>query len=365
MDNTSDELVDSSDVDKKQLKISIIVLVVFLILTCLYHVKTMQNKKRKPINIKDLNETILVILVSPVNRNTAVSATTKPPMLNTIENLYNNASEPSRISVAAYDMNDHVKTYLPPRLQPSVRVARNMKVLEPKHSSESDARSYLIEKFYLGERYIMTLQSNASIINNWDNILVNLLKSTGSKYSIISGAVVSKNMSNPSKATFLKLDQLKGAKIVTESSVVKEDPIDPVPSLFWTPALSFAAAPAYMNFINGNIISCMDMDITMNTVKLWTSGFNFYTPPLTLAWAVRPEDSNWHRPGKNAVSATATVGNARTFREFENFIGISFNQKKASSRTYSGLTNSVTAFEAGVKVGSLEAARLADTKKVN
>ena len=106
------------------------------------------------------------------------------------------------------------------------------------------------------------------------------------------------------------------------------------------------------------------MDITMNSVKLWTSGFNFYTPPLSIAWAANPETPSWHKPGKNAVSTNATVGTIRTFREFENFVGISFNQKKASSRTYSGLTNSISAFEAGVKVGSLEAARLADTKKI-
>lgn len=351
------------EIERKQFRLAIGVLIASIICVCLYHIRSINDRNNHVVNPVDLDDTILVLIVSPANRDTAVATTTKPPILNTIEGLYNNAYEPSRVMVAAYDMNDHLKNQLPVQLQPSVRVARNMKTIQSKHSSASDARAYLMKHLYRGERYVMTLQSNAEICKDWDKILIDMIKPIKNRHTIFTSAVMPKNMQSNIRPTYFKLNALKGGKMVIEPSKVHEVPEDPVPSIFWSPSLSFAPAPAYKEFVDGNIISSDDMDITLNTIKLWTNGFNFYTLPITMAWASRPEDSNWTHSSKRSMSKTATVGTARTFKDFEQYVGISFERKKASKRTYHGLTNHVTAFEAGVKVGSLEAARLANHMK--
>ena len=363
MQESGETDMKQEDIDKKQFRIAIAIIIGCIMGVCLYHIRYINNRNSHEVDPSDLDDTILVLLVSSANRDTAVATTTKPPILTTIESLYNNAYEPSRVMIAAYDMNDHLKSQISTRFQPSVRVARNMKVIAPKHSSASDARAYLMKHYYRGERFVMTLQSNADICKDWDKILVDLIHGITSKYTILTSAVIPKSMNSSTKPTVFKLKDLKGGKIVIEPSLVHEVPEDPVPSLFWSPSLSFGPAPAFKHFVDGNVISSDDMDITMNTIKLWTNGFNFYTLPLTMAWASRPEKSDWSHSSKRAVSKTATVGSARSFKEFESYMGISFERKKASRRTYQGLTNDVTAFEAGVKVGSLEAARLANHQK--
>ena len=364
MQDSTETDSNREDVDKKQFRTAIAIIIGCILCICLYHIRYINNRNSHMVDPGDLDDTILVLVVSPANRDTAVATTTKPPILNTIESLYNRAYEPSRVMIAAYDMNDHLKSQISTRFQPSVRVARNMKLVASKHSSASDARAYLMKHYYRGERFVMTIQSNAEVCKDWDKILVDLIHGIKSKYTVLTSAVIPKSINSSTKPTIFKLTELKGGKMVIEPFPVHEVPEDPVPSLFWSPALSFGPAPAFKHFVDGNIISSDDMDITMNTIKLWTNGFNFYTLPLTMAWASRPEKSDWAQSSKRAVSKTATVGSARTFKEFESYIGISFDRKKASRRTYHGLSNDVSAFEAGVKVGSLEAARLANHQNI-
>ena len=109
--------------------------------------------------------------------------------------------------------------------------------------------------------------------------------------------------------------------------------------------------------MSGSEIHTKELDLTLNSLKLFSWGYSFHSLPLVIGCGLA-EVGDWRMPPKKKKTENSKLGEVRTLAEFQAFAGLNFENGKVKKRTYRGLTNDVSAHEAGIKVGSLQAAKL-------
>lgn len=406
------------------LAVLVVMGIIFLIL--LYHIHSSRDDASKAMTMMSrvtderridvgstFEHTILVLIVIPTMRKSVVSQMNRPPCIGLIESLYRYSKEPSRVNLAIYDPGDVVGAHLDPVLQPSTRIVKNAYSIH-RHSSASDARALLMQTCFRGEKYVMTICHDAEVtLPNWDDEMLQAfllaqgadridfsnegneetepqggeyeeasndtsLPSGRADFSIKEKERKDSKMTSPypilttsfhpsGEPAYVVVDSLgRGGRFNTKLRTLRYRPTRPVLVTIWSPDLSFAASHAYVRdaFVSGSVIGSKDMDITMNTTKFFTRGYDFYAIPFVIGRALMSDatDGFHSRRGKNAKSSTAATGNYRSMLEYQHFLGINMDKKSVSFRARKGLTPSPTTEEARSKVGSLEKARLTASK---
>ena len=344
--------------------IALLASVVLLVLVL--HAREAKATKRI-ININDLSQTILVLIVH--NNGDAGSTKlstilTKPAVVSTIESVYSTAFEPSRVNVAVYDFGDSVYHHLPTNLQPTVRVERNCGVLY-RHTSSSDARNHLLKTCYRSEKYILTIKAGSTLTESWDAKAIELLhiatKANSQKNKVMLTSSLSIDGPN-----FLSVKDIAGEKLIIKTKEVKNEADAPFQSTLLSPDFLFAHSSIFMDigFVEGGGIGSSDnMDVTVNSIRFWTSGCDFYQLPIMLARGPPTSKRRAVWKSKRKEKVVSYIGEIRSHSEFEHFVGVNFGTLTVSSRAEAGLTPSPSADEARAKCGSIENARAESRKK--
>ena len=308
-------------------------------------------RRRSPRTL-DIENRICVAIVVPHDASGQVGRS----VADSIRRLLLKSNEPSRISICVYDQGDSVRAHVPVQLQTFVKVARNMLLTEPMHSSDSDARAWVVRHMFRGERYFMTVPACVDVASGWDRTLIEILPSPK---SILTAQC---EPFSP-RVNFLSLGSIQGSRLVLVNKPCIARPTNPVPSLFWVPSLSFAMSStvAVSPPLCDGVVRSTFADATLNGICLWTHGYDFFTPHVNVVWAHGPRvEVPWQRVQPYRTGGDgAPIGAVRTTREYEAFAGIDLELKVAVRRAYAGLTPTYTVAEAMVKSGSVQSARIA------
>lgn len=325
----------------------ILIVVIFAIFSLIFPRHYPHHSTLRPHDIED--RICVAILVTSATQTIRVHNIAQQ-----VERMLRRATKPSRISICIYDQGDSARLQIPVHIQTSVKVARNMAINEPNHCSDSDARAWIVDRMLSGERYFMTVPSCFEVTENWDNTLVEMLPSAD---SILTAQCESFSRD----VKFLVLGDIQGSRFIVVNKPCIIKPRLPVPSLFWVPSMSFCASNIMLNSppIANGIIRNTHADATLNGIRLWTHGYNFYTPSQVVVWrhGCCRNELVWRKPTRPRYTVERTlIGDARTTREYETFAGIDLTHKVATIRARTGLTPSYDVTEARIKSGSVDSA---------
>lgn len=306
-----------------------------------------------------LHDTIQVVLVFGPSDPAAV-----------LDSLFQAAAVPARVFVTVYD--EGAAASAAPELQRNVRIARRMGLTSGRPFHRGAARAWATERMHTGERFTLLLRGGAVLLPGWDATLVGALAEHP------AGAVLTTAPARPSAAdprpTFLRLAAIRGARLALRPRRAAQapGPGEPLPSLFWSPDLSFCASgvlqPRAGCPLPGGCCS-ERMEATLGSLLLWTHGFSFFAPPRAVATAAadapalrgprRPAAAGPPPPGGEEPAPPRRVpGLQRTLAQYEAFAGVSLARSEASPRARAGLSPNPTAAERVAKYGSVESTRL-------
>tara|TARA_B100000787_G_scaffold135122_1_gene103892 strand:+ start:529 stop:1560 length:1032 start_codon:yes stop_codon:yes gene_type:complete len=325
------------------------VIFVLAVAVAVVHLLQKSNHPRAAIEPHVLENTIFIPLVAP-----PYSKRLQVSMIQThIERIFNTAAIPSRIFLGIYDCADEIQ--VPSEIQKNVRILRHMDLRFP--FRESNARAILLSQLYDQEKYSFLIPYGATLTSHWDEILVNNQQTEdlfhGDELSIITSMCKFNNLLEDTRADFLCLQEMQGARLslCTKQTLQRAD--TSTPSLFWSPNYSFCHGSVFERVPLLRDISD-SMETTLNCVRLWTHGFRFVVPDRIVAatqGAYRATQTAYRSP-------TALLGSARSMTEFEAYAGVSFKNSVATPRSRAGLSPKAQVGECTCKYGSIELARL-------
>jgi len=324
-------------------------ILVTIVLATLIVMLPWRRSVRMPLSSRATVDRICVVVVVPYGTTAAVGRN----VIASVELLLRKAAEPSRVSVCIYDLGDSVRSHIPCYLQTFVKVARNMSITHPYHSSDSDAREWMLENLFRGEKFWMSVPPSFYILDRWDVILTGMLPTP---VSILTARcdMYSK------RGNFIALGEITGSRFVLVNKECLVKPTRPVPSIFWVPSISFcrsAAMIAAPPIKNGIVRNCC-ADATLNGIRLWTSGYDFFSMSETVVWNDRVCSEVVWRPSVRTRrrAERPLIGSIRSVRSYEAFAGIDLRRRVATRRALIGLSLNYTVTEACVKCGSVESA---------
>lgn len=141
---------------------------------------------------------------------------------------------------------------------------------------------YLIENnLFRGERYLLHLDSGCTLADKWDLKAIADLHECPPK-SILTG-FPGNGSRNPRTPSGIRLKRYAGLVPVFASAPFVNPPIRPFPSLFWTARFSFSLAenlPKHDPYLMH--LPAMATEFA-HSARLWTHGYNFFTPSSSLA----------------------------------------------------------------------------------
>jgi hypothetical protein len=292
-----------------------------------------------------MRDTILVVLVLPPHE-----------MSFDVERFFRTAAVPSRVTLGIHDSATRV--HCAPSQQNSVRVTGGgTPWLGVAHARAAAAA------LYRDERYILLIPAGATLVPRWDETLIAMHAAVPDA----ARAVLTSHCNAPTLTggdttpRFLHAERLRGARLTLGSRATAEAPrVDApaLPSLFWSPEFSFCRGAALQHV---PLVGVSDpMEVTVNSLRLWTHGYSFFVPSVMVACAPPRAGGTGRRRGASAPELGG-LGTVRSLSEYEAYSGVQFRAGVASARARAGVSARPSAEECRSKYGSMRATRHAVT----
>ena len=319
-----------------------VVAVIFGVLQVVY--KSMFVKPSNAPSV--LRQTIFVTIIVPPGI---------ADMSKQIHRLFAFASEPSRVFLGIYDFSNCIHHVYD--LQNNIR-KQNMSL--EKFYRLSTARAQVMKNLYFGEMYVLFIPYNCEPDHDWDSKLIDMFDNIEHPQNKIYTSMCNTTSVNRSTLPgFLCLKQLKRASLELKSVSVPDALTDETPSTFWSSHFSFSFGSVFQEV---PLIEDMSdtMESTIQSLRLWTHGYNFVVPSCNIFWVDKIE-----RERPSSYSSKPLLGHLRTMSEYFAYSGVNLKTGKATAKSYCGLTLKCTVSECTNKYGSLELAKLEIYEKMS
>ncbi len=278
----------------------------------------------------------------------------------TIQNLFQTATFPDRIFIGVCMQYDRIADencfVLPPQRPNQVRMM---------HIDHRDAKGpsyarFMVEKLYNNEDYILQIDSHMRLRPNWDTFLIEKLNQCPSSKPIITAYPLGYTLPNniplneSTRGTLLcashfdkdNVLRIKGKRFRAKDNI---DENEIVPSLFWASGFSFTNSKVYEEVPYDPLPHLFFGEESIMCARLWTSGYDFFATKEAVAYHLwsrsnRPvfqQHTNEEKEkqkaqsrkivmdllcnNNNNTSYKYNLGNVRTLNEFQDHIGVSFN----------------------------------------
>eukprot|EP01083_Nonionella_stella_P030277 83019_1 len=316
----------------------------------------------------------------------------------TIKDLFEKAANPSRVYIGyclqydpkmdSEDINYHY-TALTHRKNIRALFVPHWQARGPVH-----ARHLVQTKLFNGEKYYLQIDCHMRFIKNWDQILIKMHSECEDKKAILT------TYPNPYDTQYLMLlkqfksiSQWNGSSVVDvslleqRSSLLCADkfgndgflriksklflkiPKKPMVSLFYAAGFNFSLSTVIQDCPSDGNLKCLFFgEESINAVRLWTNGYNFYTPTRSICYhlwnrkdALRKgvwrelfnddklKQTLTHLENESRVKVQRVLngedlvplGTERTLVEYQQFCGVHFKTKTISDDSrYGGIQES-------------------------
>jgi len=311
---------------------------------------------RAPAPAELLRETILVVLVVAPGTGRLVT-----------RHVFEAASVPSRVFLAVYADRSRVQCTL--STQSHVRIGTDPR----KHAfDEARARAWAASHLHRHEVYTLLVPADVQLAAGWDEALVAMHRALPHPGTTLLTSHCSplRDRALPAqaqRARFLCVGDAPASDALHLSSrLVAEAPRPGVPSLFWSPGLSFGLGAALRDVPLWPGATAASEE-AINSARLWTHGYDFVVPCVVVAWA--PPRRNGATPAGARVGAEleAALGHARRLEAYAQYTGLraAGSPRRARARAFAGLTSVPSVDECRCKFGSVEAAHVASGEGVH
>jgi len=253
------------------------------------------------------------------------------------EGFFRAAAAPSRMFLGIFDGGSRMQCAT--GLQNSVRITHGA----GEWLGEAHARATVAAGLYRDERYVLLLPAHARLAPRWDETLVALHAAAPDA----ARAVLTSHCNVPTLAggetapRFLRAERMQGARRTLGSRATAAPPrpdAPALPSLFWSPVLNFCLGAVLQHV--PLVASVSDsMEVTVNSLRLWTHGYSFFVPRVAVAW-VEPSQAAAGRHGlaraTRGAGSVPGLGRVRSLAEYEAYTGVQFRAGVAIQRGLHG-----------------------------
>jgi len=348
---------------KLNLKIIIYLIIISVILVLFYKrsksLKLQRFKENIDTNCGKIHAQATIFVSLPNLNDSEIGAT--------LHSIFNNAYCPRRVFVGVFqnltaDESNHCSSYKHMLGSADHSFWDNIRVMtDPIDEAEGIdyARSMIEQYLYRDEKYILMIDSHTVLKQNWDLLCIQQLErcSYMSKNPILTYIPeyvdsINKNSTikrDDLKTTFMKLDKSIKAdnnipKIISspnQGAIVK-----PLTSLFWSSKFSFSLASIIRNVPHGDtelyLLSPTGGSDLLYGARLWTNGYDFFTPTIPIALHVRHSNSVIIKTPSSTIKKLENIffsqqlGKKRSFEQWMNFTGLQIQNKKFSTKKING-----------------------------
>lgn len=238
------------------------------------------------------------------------------------------------------------------------------------------ARSYLLSKIRKNEKYVLQIDSHTRMIQDWDEVLINMLDQCDPKGVLThypAGYQPFSGMDEPNRYLRLGIKSLDAHGIPIlggHPEPIANAPAIPERAAFYSGNFSFTYAKAYDDVPYDPHIYFLGEETTM-AVRLYTHGYNLYTPNQYVAWhqfnidKFQPDkkprplhwtDNKWGHleqasrkriqyllkikkdinPGELLDISKYGLGKERSLNQYQEFAGVYFKSGHMDSRARTG-----------------------------
>jgi len=215
-------------------------------------------------------------------------------------------------------------------------------------NGESWLRAYMEQLLYRNEKYYMPLDNHTEMVADWDSLAVEQLNLCSSDYPVLTWCTSLTGSAD--KPSFLSAKDWENWSLIVQPRVMETPGKKPLASLFYSPTHSFCLAERLREVPSPQeyYYSTWAEELTNMSIRLWTSGWDFYCPtvPLCYARAVTLQSQ-----GNNEMLAILP-GSFRTVQQYQQFCGVDFASKVITGRAQLGVSSD-SAAEVTAKYGSM------------
>jgi len=324
-----------------------------------------------------------------------------PECPHTVADIFEKATYPGRVFVGVCQQNepqdtDCLTTTTAQRFLPNIRV---MRLSASEARGPVYARALIEQQLFRDEAYYLNVDSHTLFIPGWDVEAIQQLAMCPSEKPVLTCYppdydISSRQLPAEQPAVFLKFRGFHPKLGFSEQDPVRfrHTPTEPQPSLFWAGGFSFTL---------GEVVRQVPFDINLQYIflgeeitmaaRLYTHGFDtfapmrnivyHYTPRKTATGAPRPLfwEQFYKKDGKCKVTSdvreerklleqsgnrrmrallkgelddvTYGLGTTRTLQQFQDFIGLDFNERLCKRHSKLGLTLEASDAEKYCKYG--------------
>jgi len=236
---------------------------------------------------------------------------------------------------------------------------------------EARARAWAASHLYRHEVYTLLVPADARFAAGWDASLVAMHRALPRPDTTLLTSHCSppRDRALPPQAQRARFLCLHAAgagapgapgALRLASRVVTEAPRPGVPSLFWSPGLSFGPGVALRDVLLWPGATASSEE-AINSVRLWTHGYDFAVPSSVVAWPAPARRDGAESGTRVAAQLEVALGSARGMRAYTEQTGlhVAGSPRRARARAFAGLSGVPSVDECLCKFGSVEAARAA------
>lgn len=212
-------------------------------------------------------------------------------------------------------------------------------------------RAYMETMLYRGEKYYLSLDNDAQMVEDWDLLACSQLQQCPSDYSVLVCCSSAVSSSNP---LFLVATDASPMSVQLLPKVMEAEPSRPVPSLFCSASFNFCLAERLKDTPTAThyLWPTQSEQATDLSIRLWTSGWDFYAPCKPLCKGACMVDSDTGVDNQASLFQMQ-LGKFRSLPQYQEFCGVDFRAGQLSGRAKLGVTDDAPASEILAKYGSM------------
>ncbi|EGG21477.1 GlcNAc transferase [Cavenderia fasciculata] len=217
----------------------------------------------------------------------------------TIKNLFENADQPDNVYIGVcwqYDMKDNQDqqcfVYTSDRFDKQVRRI-DLHFTEAKGPCLA---RHLAQTLWKDEKYFLQIDSHMRFIKGWDSKLIEMIEQCPLSKPIITcypmGYTLPNNVPKHTYPTVLVADRFAEDTMIRMTGKLISKPLkQPFTSRFWVSGFSFSSSAVIKEVpYDPHLDHLFFGEEMIMTARLWTSGWNFYSPPIALVFHLWKRD---------------------------------------------------------------------------
>lgn len=287
-----------------------------------------------------------------------------PEATHTLSTLFQNAAYPNNVTVGLVTHHDDDRDPIAQYLATCGRTEYTSNIRTMRIQSRrcvSSARRAVEKYLYTGQDFVLVMDSNTMLCNEWDRMLLQQIRDAQQRapHPVITSypphySVTHRPVDEAPPSTYITLRKFSGGIPQLQGKLYAQTPKRPHRSLFWSSHFSFASRTLVRDVPHDPLMPTEGYELVM-ACRMYTSGYDFFTAH-SVAWHVwdgQQQDTSTSRAyvRKQLTDLHHNANNRRTLTDYWKYCGVDLQKQHAQPKAYHGVSDDADEDEMLCKFG--------------